>query len=362
MRLTRLLLTNFRSYPSADVSLSDGVNIFSGKNTAGKTNLLEAVYLGATGGSFRATTDADMIRWESDFFRVQLSAEEEGESTEVVVALKSGERKQIRLNEKPVNRSRLIGKLPVVLFLPQDLSLVFDSPGARRRYLDRVLSQLDIQYLAQWQSLQRILKQRNNLLGRIRTGEARSEQLDVWDAQLAEVSSFIVAARDALIGRIAGRLPGEYRRLGEGESFRLVYLPNAPAGSLADRISRARGDDIRLAQTTVGPHRDDFMMEMNGRDVRSFASRGEVRSMLLTLKFVEVALYTERHGQRPLLLLDDVSSELDESRRKSLMELVSGHQSLITTTDFRQLEVASEGHTVYAVTPGTVDKESADVG
>jgi DNA replication and repair protein RecF len=357
MRLKRLQLTQFRSYQSVEIELAEDVNVFSGENTAGKTNILEAVYLGATGGSFRTTTDADMVRWETEFFRVILGAEEDGDSTEVVVTMKQGERKQIRLNEKPVNRSRLIGKIPVVLFLPQDLSLIFDSPGSRRRYLDRVLSQLDVRYLAQWQSLQRILKQRNNLLSRIRAGEIRPEQLDVWDAQLAEVSGFIIGARLELIERMAEALPGEYAQIGKGEAFKMVYLPNSPAGELESRIARARQDDIRIAQTTVGPHRDDFMLEMDGRDVRSFASRGEVRSMLLSLKFVEVALYTARHGQRPLLLLDDVSSELDQGRRKSLMALVQDHQSLITTTDFRQLEMGSEGYTVYAVTPGEVKRE-----
>jgi DNA replication and repair protein RecF len=361
MRLTRLELTQFRSYQNADIGLSEGINIFSGLNTAGKTNILEAVYLGATGGSFRTTTDADMIRWETDFFRIKLTAEADGDVSEVVVAMKQGERKQIRLNDKAVNRSKLIGTIPVVLFLPQDLSLIFDSPGSRRRYLDRVLSQLDAQYLSNWQSLQRILKQRNTLLARIRVGEARPEQLDVWDAQLVEVSTFIIGARREIIAQMAQDLPAEYARLGEGESFKLVYLPNTPAEQLPERLVQARPDDIRIAQTTAGPHRDDFMMEMNGRDVRSFASRGEVRSMLLSLKFVEVALYSARHDQRPLLLLDDVSSELDERRRKSLMGLVRNHQSLITTTDFRQLEMASGGYTVYAVRPGIVETEESNV-
>lgn len=338
MKINTLKLDNWRNHQRFSFDFN-GITILVGPNASGKTNFLEAIYYLACGRSFRAK-DENLIGWEADFARIAGNIEREQKSEELLVVLERHERitKTVKIKDQKVASSKLLGQLNCVLFTPEEIELISTLPEARRRYLNMIISQSDIKYAYNLIHFRKTLEHRNALLKKIFLGLARAEELEVWDGKLAEYASLVMAGRGEYIERVNIYLTKHYRALsGKEQKLELVYKPSVSptegwAGMLT-RLAQRRQDDISARVTTIGPHRDDIAFLLDSRNVTEFASRGEFRTVILALKLAEVDFLTEKTGEKPVLLLDDVFSELDESRRDLLSQIFTNQQTVVTTTD-----------------------------
>ncbi len=349
MKLERLELTNFRSYEGAAFELHPNVTLVVGPNASGKTNLLEALYVLASTKSFRAK-DRDLVRHGQEFFRVVArtdgGGEESGDGAAVgggtaefaVGLIVAGVPLTKKISHDGVARTMAahVGQLLVTLFEPSDLELVSGSPEGRRRYLDFVLCQTDAGYMRTMQLYRRVLKQRNALLDGLEMNRVR-DQIFAWDVQLAELALAIYERRQRLLGVLNEMVPGLYGQIAGGaEAVRLDYVPSVEgdyAGGFLEALGRNFGRDMAAGFTTIGPHREDFKVRFKNNDITAVASRGEVRTVVLAMKLAELEYAQGATGVRPMLLLDDVFSELDRDRRSFLLGRLADHQSIITTTD-----------------------------
>jgi len=332
-----LTLKHFRSYGSHQVDLSPGVNIVVGPNGSGKTNLLEALHVISTGGSFRAI-DRDMVQQGAEWFRVAAAYDDDARAlTYSLVDTQSPK----RFSLDGVKRTRLnyAQKIPIVLFEPDHLRLLSGPPSARRDYLDGVLARLQPDFTRTKSQFERALLQRNNVLRHAeRRSAALQDQLFVWDIKLSELSESIVERRLGLITYMNQHIDELYSHIASQTSqVQLEYESDLPIDqykqAMLGRLDRQLDRDIIRGFTGVGPHRDDFLLHLNGARSSTTASRGEVRSLLLALKMIELSLLQDQHANPPLLLLDDVFSELDAARRRTLATLSGPYQTIITTTD-----------------------------
>jgi DNA replication and repair protein RecF len=352
--LDTLRLTDLRSYSTLEIAFGPGPQLVWGPNAAGKTSLLEAMVVLARGGSHRTTTDAELIRWGADVARIEgrFGAEE------VEVALvrpgsgtaASGARKRIRVNGVPRRPAALAEKLRVVLFAPEDMLLVAGSPSLRRAMLDQLAATLVPGYAADLATYGRALQQRNGLLRSIRDETAGREELRYWDPPFLDAGSAVVAARHHLLRRLAAPLAAAHREIAPEEAasgeLGLAYVTNAPAGpdetprdALARRLEETAEKELWNGTTLIGPHRDDAAFVMAGRDLSAFASRGQQRTAILAVKLAEMDLVSEHDGRPPLLLLDDVFSELDPARRGHLVRRIAAlPQAFVTTTTLDDLD------------------------
>ncbi len=381
MRLDHLLIREFRNIERAEVELGPGVNLLCGANAQGKTNLLEAVHLLVTGRSFRARRERECIRWrpsappgsegrtddEEDraaLVRGQI-IRASGQHT-VQVALQ-GQHRRIEIDGAPITKlASLWGRINAVLFTPDDLQLIKGPPAMRRLLLDTEISQMRPAYLLWLQRFQTALRERAALLRAVAAGQRPRHELDAWDATLAEASAEIHGHRRDIVGRLGPLVQATHHAIsGRSETLQLVHHSQLEtAGDLTreesiDRHRRllleAREADIERGQTTVGPHRDDLWIFIDGADARAFASQGQQRAVILALRMAEVTLMEEETGETPLLLLDDIVSELDPERRRRFFGLLRPEvQTLVTTVE---TPAALEGVTpsrVFAVRRGLV--------
>ncbi|MBI2008316.1 AAA family ATPase [Candidatus Amesbacteria bacterium] len=303
-QIGQISLQNFRSYEKAEFTFENR-NVIIGENGSGKSNLIEAIYLLATGKSFRAERDEEMVRYGEGFFRV---VGEIGGLGEIGVTLKEG--KSFEVNGVHRRMMDFVGHIRAVMFGPQDMELVTGSPGGRRRYLDFVISQVDREYRRSLVSYEKGLRQRNKLLDLIRDGIAGRNQLFFWDRLLIKNGEYITGKREEYLRDLA-----EYDKSVISEV----------------RLKQYEVEEVAAGSTLVGPHRDDFIINLDGRDVSKFGSRGEQRMMVWRLKQKEIKYL----GGEPVLLLDDIFSELDHKRRDEVMKLVEGYegQVIVTTAD-----------------------------
>jgi len=356
--LKRLRLRNFRTYASLDLRLSAGVTLLHGPNGAGKTNVLEAVFVLATTKSFRTRTDRELIAWESEeqlgqrYARLEGDAEAKGGAVRVEMAIAeqparvAGEtsvRKQFKLNGSPKRAGDVVGEIKAVLFSPDDVALVTGSPSLRRRYMDLMLCQIDHRYLRLLQEYGRILTQRNSLLQRLRGRPDPATLLEFWDDKLASFGVEIMTTRKAMLRVLNDFAREAYTDLsGLSEELSIVYRPSleeaagtADAG-LADlfgrRIAQLQTKEIYQGMTLCGPHRDDLQFLINGMDAQYFGSRGQQRTVALSLRLSELRYMTNRTGEQPILLLDEAMAELDDDRRRLLLRLMDTHPQVLVTT------------------------------
>lgn len=368
MHLDRLLLEQFRQYRQADIDLPlSGLAVF-GANASGKSTILEAVALISTTKSPRTSVDREMMRWESGhefglppFARVSGSVVRADGHAEIEIGMAveradaPGIKKQLKLNGRAVRASTVVGQLRSVLFTPEDVSLVSGPPSERRRYIDLSLCQIDQPYMRALTAYSRVLAQRNSLLKRFNRDSINPRdpsvaiELKYWDDQLVQSGAVIIARRFETISRLNALAAGEYVRL-DGGSLGLRYMPSlgdwtspgrdvlapdAAAFALREALEHRRGDEIRRGVTLSGPHRDDVGIDIEGRDAGAFASRGQQRLAVLAIKLGEAMLMTEAGGDAPVVMLDDILSELDERHRALVLETAIGlhSQLLITSTD-----------------------------
>lgn len=365
MQLHRLRLRHFRTYDTLDLHLSPGVTILHGPNAAGKTNLLEAVFVLATTKSFRTRTDRDLISWEAEgegmqrFALLEGDAEADGGPVRVGVAIaeqparglqpgsgwpvESSIRKQFKLNGRPKRAADIVGTIKAVLFSPDDTALVTGSPSGRRRYMDLMLCQIDHRYLRTLQEYGRIVVQRNSLLQRLRGRPDPATLLDFWDEKLIAVGAEIISTRRAMLRVLNDFAREGYTDLaGLGEELSVLYRPSledaadVPNGALPElfrrRLNQSQTKEIYQGMTLCGPHRDDLQFLVNGTDVQYFGSRGQQRSVALALRLAEMRYMTNRTGEQPMLLLDEAMAELDDDRRRLLLRLMATHPQVLVTT------------------------------
>lgn len=343
MIIKGIRLINFRNYSSMSASFGSGVNILVGKNAQGKTNLLEAIYMCSTGRSFRTLRDKEIISFgkKEAYIGAELSIGELEKFTEI--KLESDKPKRIRMNKVELKSYKELNTgLKVVVFFPDDLKLVKEGPGNRRNYLDSSISQLKPVYHHNLSRYYKALIQRNNLLKSRRPLSELSELLEVFDVQLAKLGTLISMEREQYIKRIKKEARDIHFQITSGkEELDIKYNTNVPEGDsllviegkYLDQLRRGRAKDIEIGSTSLGPHRDDFSPSINGKDLRIFGSQGQQRTLVLTLKLSEVKILKKETGYYPVLLLDDVYSELDEDRRGFLTGLFSETQTFITVTD-----------------------------
>ncbi len=330
-----LLLTNYRSYGRHKFPLHPQASVVVGPNATGKTNLLEALYVLALTKSFR-TRDQELVQHGQEHFRIEATVDDVkiglGYHTVPRVA------KQVDYDRVKKPLVHHVGHIPVVLFEPGDLMLLVGPPAERRRYLDGILAQGDPEYRQALLTYQRVLKQRNSLLERFDIGAVKS-QVFAWDLNLVTAAAIIVEGRTRLLERLNVRIAQIYSEItGQEMSLLFGYLPsitvdNEYGEDLMVALNANLPRDLGAGFTTIGPHREDFELRMNGSEISAVASRGEVRSVVLAMKLLELELAAREGAHTPLLLLDDVFSELDETRRQYLMKRLGDYQSVITTTD-----------------------------
>ncbi len=333
MLLKQLFLQNFRSYPDKNLSFAAQTTVIVGPNAVGKTNILEAIFLLAHGKSFRAERDTDMLTWEKEVGRVKGKLD----TLDLEIVITSGKVmgvttpvKKFLINGVGKRQIDFVGNLKTVLFWPEDLELVTDSPSLRRRYLDLVLSQVDREYRRSLLSYEKGLRQRNKLLLQIREGEAGRSQLLFWDHILIKNGNYLTQKRQKLVEFIN-------RQTTAIANFTIKYDLSAISQA---RLKQYATEEVAAAATLVGPHRDDLIFYENKRQLSSFGSRGEQRLAVLWLKLAEIDFIKKITSVRPLLLLDDIFSELDHKHREEVVKLVTRQQTLITTTDRHFLPAA----------------------
>jgi DNA replication and repair protein RecF len=337
VRLVHLSLRNYRNYLRLDLDPDPGINVFLGANGQGKTNLLESVSLLALSSSPRTRRETELIGPVAPEARIDAVVESLGRRREVRFGVTAvGDpgapraRKRIEVDGQATRAIDLPGLFRVALFWPDDLSLAKSGPEHRRRLLNEMLVQTESGYARALARYTRVVEQRNSLLKRITAGEQPASALDVWDLEMARLGTILMEARRSAVTALQSQAASSHDAIAGGERLELAYV--GPPGELGAAIAAARADDLRRGSSTVGPHRDDMTIRIDGRDARSFASQGQQRTAVVSLKLGEAAVVAERTGEPPVLLLDDVLSELDAARRGSLLGRLAGAGQVVITS------------------------------
>ncbi|MGI6173614.1 MAG: DNA replication/repair protein RecF [Christensenellales bacterium] len=335
MTIEHIALHNFRNYARADIEPCPGITVLYGDNAQGKTGVLEAVELCCVGRSHRTARDKEMILWGAPAARVTVTAQRTDGGHEVDVLIPQDAPKEIKVGGRRISRSgELMGHIYGVLFSPEDLRMVKDGPAERRRFIDMELSQLKPSYYYALQKYNRALRHRAALLRDAYGNPSLMEVLPVWDEQLAQSGETILAERRAFLEGLAEVAREIHAAVTGGrEVLDLRYKPSPVEGGILEVLAKNRESDIRRGATGVGPHRDDIVFALNGADARSYGSQGQQRTLVLSLKLSELRVMRDRTGEWPVLMLDDVMSELDPKRRRQLLEYLDGVQTLVTCTD-----------------------------
>lgn len=336
MRIKSLKLRNYRNYDILNLDFDEAANIFYGDNAQGKTNILEAVYLTGTTKSHRGAKDREMIRFGCDESHLETIVEKNGIDYQIDMHLKKTGSKGIAINKIPIKRaSELFGIVNLVFFSPEDLNVIKNGPSERRRFIDMELSQLDKVYMNNLSNYNKIVNQRNHLLKEMAFGEKASLEstLDVWDMQLVHYGNKIIERRTEFIQEMNEIISSIHKKLtGDREDIKVIYEPHNGRLSLEDALKKNRERDLRLRSTSTGPHRDDICFMTGDLDIRKYGSQGQQRTAALSLKLSEIEMVKRAIHDTPVLLLDDVLSELDKHRQNYLLDSIHDIQTLITCT------------------------------
>lgn len=332
MIIKNIKLENFRNYRELDIDFHPQVNLFLGENAQGKTNLLEAIYFTSIGKSFRTTKDRDLIYFDEEFCRVAVSYERDVEG-DISIAIGRDGKRVGRVNGIKIEKtSQLMDHVLAVIFSPEDLKIVKEDPDRRRRFIDRELCQLKLSYYRNLNRYNKVLLQRNAYL---KEEEIKESALEIWDEHLYMYGEKLIQDRDEFIKKLDVISRDIHQGITEGgEELIVKYAPNIhPGEDYASAISESLDTDRMRGNTARGPHRDDFEVFIDGKNVRNFGSQGQQRTAALSIKLAEIALIREEKKESPILLLDDVFSELDSSRQRYLIDYLEGLQIFITGAD-----------------------------
>ena len=334
MIIKSIELSNFRNYEHLYITFDEGTNILYGDNAQGKTNILEAAYVSGTTKSHKGSRDKEMIRFNETESHIKTIVEKNEKEYQIDIHLKKNKTKGIAINKVPIKKaSELFGILNIIFFSPEDLNIIKNGPAERRRFIDAELCQLDKIYLSDLTNYNKILNQRNKLLKDLYYNPGLKETLPVWDMQLVNYGKKIISRRNQFIMEL-NELVHEihYKISGGREEMVIKYEPSIEDIFFEDELIRAKEKDLKYAQTSVGPHRDDLKISVGDIDVRKFGSQGQQRSCALSLKLSEIKLVEQTIHDKPILLLDDVLSELDHNRQNYLLQAIDDTQTIITCT------------------------------
>lgn len=334
MVIKSLKLKNYRNYELLDLTFDPKTNILYGDNAQGKTNILEALYLSGTTKSHRGTKDRDLVRFGCDEAHLETVVVKRGTEFQIDMHLKKNSPKGIAINKIPIRKaSELFGIIHFVFFSPEDLNIIKEGPSGRRRFIDLELSQLDKVYLSNLSNYNRVINQRNSLLKDIYRQDHLVETLDIWDMQLVEYGTKVMEGRKKFVEEVNEIIAGIHDKLTGGrEKISLTYETSIGNMTLEQALKKNRERDLRLKSTSVGPHRDDLCFMAGDLDIRKFGSQGQQRTAALSLKLSEIELVRYLIRDTPILLLDDVLSELDKHRQNYLLDSIHDIQTVITCT------------------------------
>lgn len=338
MIIKSLELSNYRNYDTLSLTFDKGINILYGDNAQGKTNILEAMYLSSTTKSHRGSKDREIIQLGQDESHIRLVTEKEGISHKIDMHLKKNKPKGIAMDGIPIRKSGdLLGFIHIVFFSPEDLSIIKNGPGERRRFIDMELCQLDKVYLYNLSKYNKIVVQRNNLLKQIGHSSSLRETLEVWDEQLVTYGREVIKAREQFINQLNAIIYEIHKKLSGGrEELIIQYEPNVACDVLEEKIKKSIDRDLQMKMTTIGPHRDDIVFLNHGVDLRRYGSQGQQRTSALSLKLSEIELVRKVIKDEPILLLDDVLSELDRNRQTYLLDSIDNIQTFVTCTGLEE--------------------------
>lgn len=363
MIIKSLELQDYRNYDSLNIAFDKGTNILYGDNAQGKTNILEAIYVSATTKSHKGSKDRDIVNFQKEEAHIRTFLEKDGVETRVDMHLRKSKSKGIAIDGQKIKKAAdLLGLCNVVFFSPEDLSIIKNGPAERRRFVDMELCQLDSFYLYNLNHYNRIVNQRNKLLKDMYFNPDLRDTLNIWDSQLVSFGSKIIERRQLFVEQLNEIIYDIHRCLsGEKEEIRIQYEPDIQIEKFEKTLYNNQEKDMKLKQTTVGPHRDDFSFLTGDMDIRKFGSQGQQRTAALSLKLSEIELVKRITKDTPILLLDDVLSELDSNRQNYLLNSIGEIQTIITCTGLEEfVNNRFEINRVFQVTDGAVTLRSAD--
>lgn len=372
MIIRSLELSNFRNYSDLMMEFDSGTNILYGDNAQGKSNILEAIYVSATTKSHKSSKDKDIVNFKEEEAHIRTYLEKEGIQTRIDMHLRKNKSKGIAIDGIKIKKAaELLGILNVIFFSPEDLSIIKNGPSERRRFVDMELCQLDNFYLYNLNHYNKIVNQRNKLLKDLSVNPSLKETLNIWDMQLVSFGSKIIERRQSFISQLNEIISEIHNNLSGGrEKLKIQYEPEVTIEEYEDKLSASQEKDIKLKMTTVGPHRDDFSflvtkVDENGEyadetiDIRKFGSQGQQRTAALSLKLSEIELVKRITKDTPVLLLDDVLSELDSNRQNYLLNSIGNIQTIITCTGLDEfINNRFKINRIYKVTNGSVELKS----
>ena len=334
MIIKSLEIADYRNYDSLHIDFSSGTNILYGDNAQGKTNILEAIYMSATTKSHKGTKDKDVVNFRKEEAHIRTYLEKEGIETRVDMHLRKNKSKGIAIDGQKIKKAaQLLGLLNVVFFSPEDLSIIKNGPAERRRFVDMELCQLDQFYLYNLNNYNKIVNQRNKLLKDMYFNPSLRDTLNIWDSQLISFGSKIIERRQLFVEQLNEIILEIHRKLSGGrENLVIQYEPDVLIDEYEKKMSLNQERDVKLKQTSTGPHRDDFSFVVGDIDIRKFGSQGQQRTAALSLKLSEIELVKKMTRDNPVLLLDDVLSERDSNRQNYLLSTIGDIQTIITCT------------------------------
>ena len=371
MRIKKLKVENFRNLENLDIEFSEGVNIIYGNNAQGKTNIIESIYIFSFGKSFRANKDIELLKFDKEYFLSNIKIMKKDRELEMDFGFdKISNKKMIKVNgviQKKI--SDIIGKLNVVVFKPEDIKIVTDSPSIRRKYIDYLISSISKSYLENITKYKKVMEERNNLLKEIKLrlkgsknlDETDSNFLDVYDKLLSKLNCEIYNERKRVIEKLNNYIYDIHLKLTENyinnEKLHIKYVSNVAEDieKMYNNLNKSRLNDISKGYTSLGIHRDDYIISINSLDVSIYGSQGQKKSSIISLKLSELKVIEEVIGEKPVLLLDDYMSELDERRRLKFLDIIEDIQIIITTT--HKISIDGKENTYFYVDNGKIERE-----
>lgn len=357
MIIKSLELADYRNYHSLAMQFDKGTNILYGDNAQGKTNILEAIFVAATTKSHKGSKDREIVNFNQEEAHIRTYLEKEGVETRVDMHLRKSKSKGIAIDGQKIKKAAdLLGLCNVVFFSPEDLGIIKNGPVDRRRFVDMELCQLDGFYLYNLNHYNKIVNQRNKLLKDMFMNPDLKETLSIWDMQLVSFGSKIIERRKLFVEQLNEIIYGIHKKLsGDKEEIMIQYEPDVEMEEFEEKLRLSQERDIRAKITTVGPHRDDFSFNVGDMDIRKYGSQGQQRTAALSLKLSEIELVKKTVKDTPILLLDDVLSELDSNRRNFLLNSIGDIQTIVTCTGLEEfVNHRFEINKVYKVSEGTV--------
>ena len=359
MYLDSIHIKNFRNYGNTFINFSKNINIIYGENAQGKTNIIEAVFLCASGRSHRTNKDYELIKHNSDGYKLEIEVVKKYDKINIEMEYGVGRKKSIKINEIPIKKiGNLMGNLIAVIFSPEDILLIKEGPSQRRRFIDITVSQIKPAYFYDLQEYAKILMQRNALLKEIQKDRGLIDTLDVWDRKISQVASKIMKTRDEFITVLSEKTSIMHKKLTNGkEELNIKYSPSNKIKTknttkeieeeLERELKKNRNMELKRCITLIGPHRDEYEIILNGMNLKIYGSQGQQRTSVLSIKLSEIEIIKEEIGEYPVLLLDDVLSELDENRKKYLYMNLGEMQTFITCTKKDFFERENNGDNKY---------------